>query len=290
MINSRTGFLFVLIALAFAALVAPASARTESITHGGSYYGTNVVVGSDQQIEGNISVYGGDAIVEGRVDGDVTSYGGSVDAENGGVITGNVNQYGTSWASWMPFGPSAGLAAQNRKVLTRLAYSIIVVLAFLIFPLRVRKALDRIEHHPGLSAATGVMALVAIVPLAIILIISVIGLPLVPVEFIAIFAGILIGQAALGILIGRRLFELVVPRATPSPLAALIIGLVVLSAAEILPAVGGLLTGLVCLVGLGAAVLAFIRETAFLGSPAPARAAPGTGPRPPIGGPPMTTG
>jgi hypothetical protein len=155
---------------------------------------------------------------------------------------------------------------------------------------RVRTALDRVEHHPGLSAAAGVFALIAMFPLALILLISVVGWPLIPVEFIAIFAGILIGQAALGVLIGRRLYEMIRPHSTPSPLGALIVGLIVLSAAEIVPVIGGLVTALVILVGLGAAILAFIRETAFMGpwgAPPATGSAPSAGPRPPIGGPPM---
>lgn len=285
MISNRRAFVFFsFLAAAIACLVLPASARTESITHGGEYYWRNVIVPADQEIDGNVTVYGGDVVVEGKVDGDVSDYGGTISTRDDGTITGATREYG-DWSGWMPFAPNTAFAHENAKLVTRLAYSIIVVLAFLIFPIRVRKALDRIEHHPGLSAATGLLSIVAIVPVAIILLISVVGWPLIPVEFIAIFAGILIGQAALGILLGRRIYELLHPHTTPSPLMALVIGLVVLSAAEILPAVGGLVTGLVCLVGLGAAVLAFVRESTFGGPGAPAAGIP---PRPTISGPPMT--
>ncbi len=281
--NHRIALILAAFVVAVAATLAPASAHTQSITHGGVYFG-NVAVDSDQVVDGDITVFGGDAIVDGRVNGDVNTYGGTVRSDPGSVITGSVNQYGgglTSWVPWVP-GTSGTIARENERLMVRLAYSVIVVLVFLIFPVRVRAALDRVEHHPGLSAAVGVLALVAIVPVAVLLFISLIGWPLIPVEMIAIFAGILIGQAALGLLIGRRLYELIRPHGTPSPLGALILGLIVISAAEILPIVGGLVTGLVCLVGLGAAILAFVRETRFMG--------PGTpgAPRPPISGPPMT--
>ena len=283
----RYGFIVALIALALAVTLAPASARTQSISHGGTYFG-NVLVDADQVVDGDITVFGGDAIIEGRVNGDVTDFGGAIDARPGSVITGEQHDFGSGMTAWMPWVPGASgtIARENSRLMVRLAYSVIVVLAFLIFPVRVRTALDRIEHHPGLSAAVGVLALVAVVPIAVLLFISLVGWPLIPVEFIAIFAGILIGQAALGVLIGRRLYELIRPHGTPSPLGALILGLIVISAAEIVPIVGGLVTGLVCLVGLGAAILAFVRETTFMGT----GAGPGTasGPRPPISGPPMT--
>jgi hypothetical protein len=80
-------------------------------------------------------------------------------------------------------------------------------------------------------------------------------------------------------LIGRRLYELLRPHATPSPLGALALGLVVITAAETLPVVGWAVWALVILVGLGSALLAFVRETSFrsfAGNPAPAGVPPGT--------------
>ena len=284
----RIALIFSLLAVAFAVLIAPASAK--SIDHGGTYFGT-VNVDSDQVVQGDVTVFGGDAIIDGTVNGDVNVYGGKVIMHDGAVISGQKNEFDnglTAWIPWLPAASASNIAAENQKLMVRLAYSVIVVLVFLIFPVRVRSALDRVEHHPGLSAAVGVLALVAVIPIAVLLFVSIIGWPLIPVEIVAIFAGILIGQAALGLLIGRRLYELIRAHTTPSPLAALVLGLIVISAAEVLPIVGHLVTALVWLVGLGAAILAFVRETAFMGA-APVSAATGSGPRPPIGGPPMTT-
>jgi len=283
----RIPLLLSLLAVIFAFAIAPASAKT--IDHGGTYFGS-VTVAPDQDVQGDINVIGGDADIYGTVHGDVNMFGGRVIKHDGSVITGDTNVFGGSAASWVPWLPTAGvstIAAENAKLMMRLAYSVIVVLMFLLFPVRVRAALDRVEHHPGLSAAVGVVALVAIVPIAVLLFISIIGWPLIPVEVLAIFAGILIGQAAIGLLVGRRLYELVRPHGTPSPLAALVVGLIVISAAEVLPVVGHLVTALVWLVGLGAAVLAFVRETAFMGVPVATPAGSGAGPRPTIGGPPM---
>ena len=278
------GLVLGLVLLAFAGALAPASAdEPRSITQSGNYIGQSVVVDSDQDIQGNINVIGGDADIYGRVDGDVNVVGGRLIREPGSIVTGHPNVVGGDWAGSVPWVPSVSVARENAKMMTLLAYSVVVVLMFLIFPVRVRTALDRVEHHPGLSAAVGALALIASVPIAVLLFVSFVGWPLLPLEFVAYVAGVLIGQAALGILIGRRLFEIIRPHDTPSPLAALVLGLVVISAAEILPIVGWMVTALVWLVGLGAAVLAFIRETSFMG-------AGGTPPsaRPPISGPPMT--
>lgn len=267
-------------------LALPSLASAKTIDHSGTYVGTNVTVPANEEVQGDVTVVGGDADIAGRVDGDVTVIGGTLTKEPGAQITGSVNEVGNGLTNYVPFVPAitaSRIARENHELMVWLAYSVIVLVAFLIFPVRVRAALDRVEHHPGLSAAVGVVALVAVFPIAVLLFISFIGWPLIPVEFLAVFAAILIGHAALSMLIGRRLYELILPKTTPSPLAALILGLVVVSAAGIVPVLGPLVMGLVWLVGLGAAILAFVRETAFMGAAATAGA-----PRPPIGGPPMS--
>jgi hypothetical protein len=269
----RLGAFLALVLAAFALCSATASAKTLIIDHGGSYFGENVAVAPDQVVQGDVTVFGGNAIIEGEVDGDVTVFGGTIEAAPGSVITGHQQVYAGGLSSIIPWAAGvSSIAADSAKITTLLAYSFVVVLIFLIFPVRVRTALDRVEKHPGLSAATGVIALIASMPIAILLFISFIGWPLIPLEFVAIVAGVLIGQSALGLLIGRRLFELVSPHTTPSPLGALILGLVVICAAEILPFVGYFVVALVATIGLGSAILAFIRETTFsghVGSPPP---------------------
>lgn len=281
------------LAIVVAALVAialfgatPASARVAAIDHGGVYYMETVVVDRDQDVQGNVTVYGGDAIVEGRVDGDVTVYGGSIEAEPGSVITGQRKEFMRGFASVVPWLPAAGLSrlrGEDAHMMTLLSYSAIVLVMFLIFPVRVRVALDRVEQHPGLSAAVGVFAIVAFLPLEILLFVTFIGWPLMPLLVVAYVAAVLIGQAALALLIGRRVYEMMRPHGTPSPMGALVLGLVVLCAAEILPVVGPLIAALVWLVGLGAATLAFLRAD-FMTHAHPAQAA-----RAPIGGPPVST-
>ena len=263
---------------AFALSTAPAFAsEPQAIFSGGTFVGRSIVVQPDQVVRGDVTVIGGDADVEGVVDGDVTTYGGSIQVAPGGRITGNTHEYGGPIASVVPWG-AATAVAEGAKMTTLLAYSVVVVLIFLIFPVRVRTTLDRMERHPGLSAAIGVLALIASVPIAVLLFLSFVGWPLIPLEIVAYIACVLIGQAALGLLIGRRLYEMVHPHGTPSPLAALILGLVLLAAAELLPGIGWLVVSLVWLIGLGAAILAFVRETPLLGHGGAAAGPPPSGP------------
>jgi hypothetical protein len=270
--------------LAAAAFAAPAAADARGHDGGETSVFQNVYVPANKVIDGDLNVIFGDATVAGVVRGDCnTVFGRCTIVDNGqvnGTINGVTNEGVRSivpWAVGKEYGIGA-LAEQDHRLLVKLAASLVVVLVFLIFPLRMRVALDRVERHPALSAITGAIAAVAIVPIAIMLILSIIGIPLVILEIAALFAGVWIGTGAIALLVGRRLCELVMPTATPSPLTALVLGLVVVSAAEIVPVVGWAVTALVWLVGLGSAILSFVRSTQL--DAAVHRA--------PIGGPPMT--
>jgi hypothetical protein len=72
------------------------------------------------------------------------------------------------------------------------------------------------------------------------------------------------------------------PKTTPAPLVALVIGLVLLTAAELVPVLGVMVTLLIMLVGLGGVLLTFVPDWNVPGT-APA-------PRAVIGGPPMPLG
>ena len=237
-----------------------------------------------ETIQGDVNVVFGDARIAGTVTGDCNTVFGQCTVLDGGQVLGKIN--GVSGDGVRAFVPWAGhdrsfnaLAEQDHNLFVKLLASAVVILMFLLFPLRMRVAVDRVERHPALSAATGAIAAVAIVPIAIMLFISIIGIPLIFVEIFAIIAGIWIGTGAIALVVGRRLCEMVMPHATPSPLVALLLGLVVVAAAEIVPVVGWAVTALVWLVGLGAAILSFIRSTQL--DSAVVRA--------PIGGPPMPT-
>ncbi len=270
--------------LAAAALVLPGTADARGRDGGETEVFQNVYVPADKVIDGDLNVIFGDATVAGIVHGDCNTVFGRCTIVDNGVVDGTINGVTNDgvrsmvpWAVGREYGIGA-LAGQDHRLLVKLAASLVVVLVFLLFPLRMRVALDRVERHPAMSALTGAVAMVAIVPIAIMLILSIVGIPLVILEIAAIFAGVWIGTGAIALLVGRRLCELVMPTLTPSPLVALMLGLVVVSAAEIVPVVGWAVTALVWLAGLGAAILSFIRSTQL--DAAVHRA--------PIGGPPMT--
>jgi hypothetical protein len=265
----------------------PASAREYS--HGRTVLFHDVTIGPGDVVNGDLNVIFGSATIAGTVHGDLNVVGGTYQIMPGAEVDGEVhNAAGDTLAAMAPWGATTNgwgwhpFARQRHAMWVHLTSSIVVLFVFLLFPLRVRLALERVETHPGLSAAVGVMASVAIIPIAILLFLSIIGIPLVFLEIAGVFVAICIGTGAISLLVGRRLYELISPNTTPAPLAALILGLIVVSAAEIVPLVGWAVTALIWMVGLGATILAFGRE-AYMRT---LYARPPFG-GPPIGGPPM---
>jgi hypothetical protein len=271
--------------IAIGATTAWAMADPTSVNHGGTYVGP-VVVEPNQEVDGDVNVVLGDATIEGTVDGDVNVLGGNV-IYRGGHITGEAHAIGGDVVQdvvpWAPSSENYGYMA-NRHMWWRITWDFIAIVVFLIFPLRTRMALDRLEQHPAIATLAGLCGWVAVIPVSLLLLFSIILIPLIPVQLVLLAVASFIGQAALALLVGRRFYELIAPKATPTPLVALVIGLVLLTAAELVPVLGIMVTLLIMLVGLGAVLLTFIPDWHVPGAPG------GAPPRSTIGGPPMPVG
>ncbi len=262
--------------------VAASAVSAKTYSHGRTVWFHDTEIAGDD-VEGDLNVlFAKASCSDATISGNVNVYFGSFDQLDNCQIDGTVNYLFDSsslgmiapWA--VPGGTSSEFVGENHRLYRQFAWDVVVVFAFLLFPVRVRVALDRVERYPIISAGAGTLALVAVMPVAILLLLSIVGIPLIVLEIAALFAGVWIGQAAVALLVGRRLYELARPHSTPAPLAALVLGLALITAAEILPVVGWAVTALVCLVGLGATVLACWRDVPFA---VPASAPPG--------GPPM---
>jgi hypothetical protein len=278
-----------LVAAVFALFVASlsiASART--FHHGMNVWFSDETLSNGDDVPGDLDIYFGNVTCSdgAHIEGNVRKFFGSFDQSDDCTVDGRVIDAFDS-SSFVPVAPwtsrlDEDFSAQNRAFFNKIGWDVVVLFAFLLFPLRTRIALDRVEHHPGLSVAAGLIGIIGALPLAILLLITVIGIPVIVLEFAALFACLWIGWAAVALVVGRRLVELTRPHHTPSPLTALVTGLVVVTAAQMLPLVGWAVTSLVIVTALGAALLALVRETAFRSfTGAPFASGPGGGAPPP---------
>lgn len=255
----------------------PTAVQAAMWDHGKTILFGNLFVRPDEVVDGNVNVVFGNADIAGHVRGDVNTVFGRCVKEDGAVIDGEehciTGEAALALIPWVSPPAYMTFAQQDRRLLLRLGSSVIVLLLFLLFPLRMRLAHDRVEHHPGMAAIAGVCAIVAALPLAVILLISIIGIPLIALELAALLTGVWLGTGAVALVVGRRLSELVLPSMTPSPLWALVLGLVVISAAETVPFVGWAVTALIWIVGLGASIFSCLpsgvlnRVRATIGGP-----------------------
>ncbi|HEY1653649.1 MAG TPA: polymer-forming cytoskeletal protein [Candidatus Tumulicola sp.] len=279
----RVAVVALLALAALGASTASARAGASSIYHGGTYFGS-IVVEPGQTVKGDLTVIAGDATIEGMVDGNVDVIGGNFYARPGAMVTGQVNTIGGEVANAVvPWSspPDRSSIVADYRVLWRIASGLVAVLFFLVFPVRTRIALDRLERHPGLSAVVGLLGWVAVLPVALLLLCTIVLIPFIGLEAVAIVAAVFLGKAALALLVGRRLCELIKPATTPAPFVALVAGLVLITAAELVPIIGNLVSVFVWLIGLGAAILAFTGEGLIGTGTAASR------PMPPRSGPPM---
>lgn len=260
----RLAFVVVASLAAVALLTAPAQADAQAVYHGGTYFGS-VVVEPGQVVDGDLTVIFGDATIGGIVEGDVNVVGGNIDQRPGGIVTGRINAVGGAVTQelvpWAPAESPYNPFVPDHRLLWRLSWNLLALLVFLIFPLRTRMVLDRLETHPGLSVLAGVLGCVAVIPVAVLLLITILLIPLILLEFVFLLAAVFLGTAALALLIGRRLCELISPATTPSPLLALVVGVALITAAELVPVLGTLVLILVGLIGLGATILSFAGES-----------------------------
>ena len=163
---------------------------------------SNLELGDGDEVKGNLDVVFGTVTCDDGavIHGDVHTFFGHFEQNDGCAVDGRVATAG-DFESLPWFGPVAsGGFPQDRGFFKKLAWDVVVAFAFLLFPLRVRIALDRVEKHPGLSGITGAVVMVAALPVCVLLALSVIGIPLIPIEAAVLCAGLWIGNAALGLL------------------------------------------------------------------------------------------
>src|SRR5687768_4983872 len=157
---------------------------------------------------------------------------------------------------WRGFGRAAG----NFFSLTWLIGSALVGLAMLrLFPRFVARYLEALERNVAGSLGVGVVALVATLPVAIVLAITIVGLPAAAVLAGGWMIGLFMGWLLLAVAVGVVLIGLARRRAPRRLSWSFLLGLIVLYVATRIPFLGPLVGGAGITLGLGALVIALYR-------------------------------
>jgi hypothetical protein len=247
----------------------------------------------DSVVDGNVTVIGGEVIIEGHVRGDVAAVGGTLELGAGAEVEGDMVSFGNVRRhpeaivrGELVTGPDAAqrfdalarmfdgrvappprptvpdrpaddlswLGALARQVLTLGTALAAAALIAALFPAHLARVSQAMTSAWLQSAGVGVLTAVVAVVLAPVLAITCIGLPVSFVILISLAAAVLLGWAGAGQRVGARMARVANLRLT-SMLAQTILGVALITLVAMLPCLG-LLVGLAVAVwGLGAVAL-----------------------------------
>lgn len=234
------------------------------------------------QVTGDVSSLGGDLVLKGSatVEGSISVVGGQLIKESGVTLKGDVDETDLRALrkivpgvfrhqrniDWKAPALAGGIVGLGLLMLGSLLVTslIVLVLPALLFPKNVELAAKAIEDNFWMSAGIGTLVVICTIPALFCMLISLLGIPLIPLALLLFFCAALLGLSAFCVVLSDRAHERI-KRAPPATLLGkvfagyvIIAGLFLL--AKILPIVGGILglAGLIILtlgmaLGLGAA-------------------------------------
>jgi hypothetical protein len=198
-----------------------------SITSTAEVYGDAVCIGGSLHIDPNAKVHG-DKVTVGSIPG---------------VNFGNLFGKGFAWGSLF-------------YVITifSIIYLCVTILLVVLVPERLQLISDMVEQSPGKSFATGCAAAILLIPLLLFLLITCIGIPLIPVVIIVAIVAWLLGYASIALVIGRKLVD-TFKWQIQTLLWIALLGVLVLILVKFIPCIGWLLVFILELAGFGAVIL-----------------------------------
>ncbi len=230
--------------------------------------GEDIVIEPGQHVLGHVFAMGGNISVAGIVDDDVVALGGDVTVEPGATIRGDavsvggtvrkdpgatvlgssvsVGAFPRGWGSWQAInmvGQGMQFVSAIMKVLFWLFLAWIVIL---LSGSRSARALARVEERPLAAIGWGFLATLAVVPaiiavafVAVLLVVTIIGIPIAVLVLLGFFVGLallclwggILGATAVGAWLVRRL----APRlGAPTLMRNALIGVLALGAIAVL--------------------------------------------------------
>ncbi|MBK7865041.1 MAG: hypothetical protein IPJ65_41865 [Archangiaceae bacterium] len=240
-------------------------------------YGGPVTLGDGVVANGDVVAFGGDVVLGDGVvvNGDAVSFGGTIKEGAGAVVNGEKVSFGVNG-----FGVKSGVAAlpvvkavEKTEEHSGLAGFLIKFAAFfglgfllmMFAPNRMRNIEAEIKLEPMKSGLAGLLALMGSVPLTLLLVLTVIGIPVAVLMWLLGGLSILMGLLALANSLGTR-FPVAKLRRTQA--AVLAVGLLVMMLVGLVPVLGPLLISCAVCVSFGAIIRTRVGQRA-LGLPVP---------------------
>ena len=229
----------------------------------------------DGPVGGEIDAGLGDVYVDAPVEGDIDVGRGHVELGSGAQVHGNV-YYGSGEIGAHPDAVVEGNMVSGMRpdmdherddgfgipglvgwVFGTAAFVACSVLLAVLAPGPLQAATRRAEESPGWSLLLGVASVPAVVVFAVVLAVSIIGIPLLLLLAPLYLMLLLFGALVAAYFVGRRVVFATGHYRGGNALAAMV-GAIILAVAYMIPVLGGLLLYGLALLGTGAAILALV--------------------------------
>ncbi|MDP1829830.1 MAG: hypothetical protein Q8L48_41575 [Archangium sp.] len=237
-------------------------------------YGGPVIIEEDAVVEGDAVAFGGDVILKkgAVVEGDAVSFGGSVVKGEGSSVHGESvsmggSGFGTSVARGMVKSQRSArvteaqdAADDSRSGFGRglagflLQFAVFFGLGFVLMmfaPQRMKALEATIKAEPGKNGLAGFLGLLATIPLTVMLVVTLVGIPVAMLMWVALALFVPVGLAVVANAVGARL-----PTGKLRKTQALVlaVGLLALLLVGHIPVIGPLVMALSVFVSMGAII------------------------------------
>jgi uncharacterized RDD family membrane protein YckC len=135
-------------------------------------------------------------------------------------------------------------------------FAMIYILLALLFPKPIMAGVAQLETRPFSAFFTGLLVLVLLGPLLLLLLISVVGIVVVPFLLAAMVACFFIGKATMLGFVGHQLGQQFGSAILKQPVVAVLTGSIVFTLLYLVPVIGMVAWGIMTLLGIGAICLA----------------------------------
>lgn len=272
-------------------LCAAQSSKSSAKQVGGIFrMGQDVEVASGDSVNGPVIAINGSISISGSVNGPAIAIGGSVDLKPGAYVNGPAIAVGgrataaagaeakgpllelpRTLAPWRTLGfvlgPMVGLLGSlwlAYKVMSAVGWIALAVLAWLLFPKALENSRASLANRPGLAALAGVLYWPCLAVVALTLLVSILGIPILPLLALGSVCAWLWGFTTLAHFLGHRLSK----GLWTNPMLSVLAGAVLIRILYFVPVVKGLACLAVGVFGIGAALISRFGTRSVAAKPA----------------------
>ncbi|MEW6685348.1 MAG: polymer-forming cytoskeletal protein [Candidatus Edwardsbacteria bacterium] len=172
-------------------------------------------------VEGDLAVIGGKMILDSTavIKGDVATLGGELERAEGSKVEGEIktlslgliNQFIPKTIGTLKFGFEHPFLMRSFKCLIRLFWFlgtlVLIILTVVLLPQNIERMAEATQQEFLKVVIFGIIGEILIAPLIVLLAISILGLPLIPIAGILILVAFLFGLSGVSLVLGQRLKE-----------------------------------------------------------------------------------